>query len=179
MITFHDGLAWVAQLTMFLTLGLLVFPSRAGRRGAAGGTRWRWCSCSSRVRWPPWWRRRYRGFGAGERLVLGWAGLRGAVPVVLATFPVIEGVPGSREFFNIVFFAVLLSTLLQGTTFEALARAAGRHRDEAALPAAARSTSATARSPGAEIVEHVVSRMTPRPARACASSACRATRCLD
>ena len=50
-----------------------------------------------------------------ERLVLGWAGLRGAVPVVLATFPVIEGVePDARTFFNIVFFAVVISTLLQG-----------------------------------------------------------------
>ena len=57
--------------------------------------------------------------------MLGWAGLRGAVPVVLATFPVIEGVPHSLEFFNIVFFAVLLSTLVQGATFEPLARRLG------------------------------------------------------
>ena len=53
-----------------------------------------------------------------EKALLGWAGLRGAVPVVLAIFPVIEGVPRAREFFNIVFFAVLLSTILQGTTIE-------------------------------------------------------------
>ena len=46
------------------------------------------------------------GFSFRERLVLDWAGLRGAVPVVLATFPVIEGVEGSVELFNIVFFAV-------------------------------------------------------------------------
>ena len=45
-----------------------------------------------------------------ERALLAWAGLRGAVPVVLATFPVIEHVPHSLEFFNIVFFAVLVST---------------------------------------------------------------------
>ena len=56
--------------------------------------------------------------------MLGWAGLRGAVPVVLATFPVIEHVPRQRAmFFNIVFFAVVISTLLQGTTFEPLASA--------------------------------------------------------
>ena len=57
--------------------------------------------------------------------MLGWAGLRGAVPVVLATFPVIAGVPHSEEFFNIVFFAVLVSTVVQGSTFEPLARRLG------------------------------------------------------
>ena len=63
--------------------------------------------------------------------MLGWAGLRGAVPVVLATFPVIDGVPHSREFFNIVFFAVLVSTLLQGTTFEPLAQPLRRDDERA------------------------------------------------
>ena len=52
----------------------------------------------------------FAGFGAGERVILGWAGLRGAVPVVLATFPVIDHVAHGAEFFNIVFFAVLIST---------------------------------------------------------------------
>jgi hypothetical protein len=64
-------------------------------------------------------------FTLREQSVLAWAGLRGAVPVVLATFPVIEGVHGSLDFFNIVFFAVLLSTLLQGATFEPVAEALG------------------------------------------------------
>ena len=53
---------------------------------------------------------------------MGWAGLRGAVPVVLATFPVIEKVPRSIEFFNIAFFVVLVSTLVQGLTIEPIAR---------------------------------------------------------
>ena len=57
--------------------------------------------------------------------MLGWAGLRGAIPVVFATFPVIAGVGESTEIFNIVFFAVLVSTLLQGTTFDWLARRLG------------------------------------------------------
>ncbi len=121
---FHQGLAWVGQLAMFLMLGLLVFPAEldgvavegtvlalvlifvarpvavvAGTLGA--------------------------GFQHGERLLLGWAGLRGAVPVVLATFPVLAGVPRSLEFFNIVFFAVVFSTILQGTTIEPLARKLG------------------------------------------------------
>jgi cell volume regulation protein A len=64
-------------------------------------------------------------FDLRERVVLAWGGLRGAVPVVLATFPVIAAVSQSLEFFNIVFFAVLLSTLLQGATFEPLANRLG------------------------------------------------------
>ncbi len=65
----------------------------------------------------------YTGFSARERVVLGWAGLRGAVPVVLATFPIIAGVSESLEFLNVVFFAVLISTAVQGATLELLARA--------------------------------------------------------
>ena len=64
------------------------------------------------------------------------------MPIVLATFPVIEGVPGAEAFFNIVFFVVLTSTLVQGATFEPLARALGVTTDEPALLAAAASRSA-------------------------------------
>ena len=60
-----------------------------------------------------------------ERGLLGWAGLRGGIPVVLATLPVIDHVRGSVEFFDIVFFAVLVSTLLQGATVEVAARRLG------------------------------------------------------
>jgi cell volume regulation protein A len=73
----------------------------------------------------------FGGYPVRERLVLGWAGLRGAVPVVLATFPVLAGIPHSVEFFNIVFFAVLFSTILQGTTVEPLARRLGLSEEEA------------------------------------------------
>jgi cell volume regulation protein A len=121
---FHQGLALVAQVTMFVVLGLLVFPSQLGdvalegtilalvlvflaRPVAAVATT------------------AFARFTLREQSVLAWAGLRGAVPVVLATFPVIDGVPHSLDFFNIVFFAVLLSTLLQGATFEPFAQALG------------------------------------------------------
>ena len=60
--------------------------------------------------------------------MIGWAGLRGAVPVILATFPVLAGVPRSLEFFNIVFFAVLVSTVIQGSTVELLADRLGLTR---------------------------------------------------
>jgi hypothetical protein len=88
----------------------------------------------------------FSNFSIAERVVLSWAGLRGAVPVVLATFPVIEGVPQSLEYFNIVFFAVLLSTLVQGSTFEPLANWLGVTTEDPALEheAPRRPSSATA-----------------------------------
>ena len=87
--------------------------------------------------------------------MLGWAGLRGAVPVVLATFPVIDHVPGSLEFFNIVFFAVIVSTLVQGTTFEPLAARLGVTTSEPALPRPL-TEAGTIRRLGAEVVEYGV-----------------------
>ena len=130
---FHDGLAWVAQLTMFLALGLLVFPTQLDDFAWQGTLIAvvlvfvaRPLAVTIATAFAP--------LTFAERLVLGWAGLRGAVPVVLATFPVIEGVEGSLAFFNIAFFAVLLSTLLQGTTFEPIARALRATTEEPALP---------------------------------------------
>ena len=87
--------------------------------------------------------------------MLGWAGLRGAVPVVLATFPLIEGVPNAPRFFDIVFFAVVVSTLVQGTTFEWLARRLGLTTQEAALPTPL-ADAKTIRRLGAEVVEYPV-----------------------
>ena len=152
--TFHEGMAWVAQLTMFLVLGLLVFPRDllgvafegtilaivlvlVARPLAA-------VLCTAPFR-----------FSVPEQVVLGWAGLRGAVPVVLATFPVIDGIPRSHEFFNIVFFVVLLSTILQGTTFEPLARRLGVTTADPALPRPL-AESGTIRRLGAEVLEFPV-----------------------
>nr|MBA3299347.1 cation:proton antiporter [Thermoleophilaceae bacterium] len=73
------------------------------------------------------------GFTVRESALVGWAGLRGAIPIVLATFPVIEGVEHAGSFFNIVFFVVLTSTLIQGATFDPLARALGLTTSEPAL----------------------------------------------
>jgi cell volume regulation protein A len=121
---FHQGLAWIAQVAMFLVLGLLVFPSHLPGVAAEGTLLALILAFVARPVATVVSTVASR-FSFRERSILAWAGLRGAVPVVLATFPVIEGVPGSGDFFNIVFFAVLLSTLLQGTTFEPFARALG------------------------------------------------------
>jgi cell volume regulation protein A len=152
--TFHQGLAWVAQLTMFLTLGLLVFPSQLGDVAVEGTL----LALVTAVLARPI----AVAFATGtarysllERGLLGWAGLRGAVPVVLATFPIIEGVPKSLEFFNIAFFAVLISTVLQGTTFEPLAARLRLTTDEPAMPPPILEVGAV-RELGADVVEHVI-----------------------
>jgi cell volume regulation protein A len=151
---FHEGLAWVAQLGMFLTLGLLVFPSRLDDVAVEGtllalvvvffarplATALSTVGC---------------GFELREKALLGWAGLRGAVPVVLAIFPVIEHVPRAREFFNIVFFAVLLSTILQGTTIEPVARWLGVTTTEHVNASSVLEVGAV-RELGADVVEHVI-----------------------
>jgi cell volume regulation protein A len=151
---FHDGLAWVAQLSLFFVLGLLVFPSEFGGVWFEGTVLALILVIVARpvaafVATLP------ERFTIAERLALGWAGLRGAVPVVLATFAVIEGVSESQELFNIVFFAVLLSTLLQGSTFEPFARRLGVTTTEPALPRPL-TESGTIRGLGAEVVEYPV-----------------------
>jgi cell volume regulation protein A len=123
-ITFHQGLAWVAQLAMFLILGLLVFPGQLGGV-ALEATLLALVLVFVARPLAVYVGTLGAGFRQAERLLLGWAGLRGAVPVVLATFAVLAHVPHSLEFFNVVFFAVLLSTILQGTTVEPLARRLG------------------------------------------------------
>jgi cell volume regulation protein A len=151
---FHEGVAWVAQIALFLTLGLLVYPSRLGDFWLEGTALALVLVLVARplataVATAP------DRFTAADRITLGWAGLRGAVPVVLAIFPVIEHIRDSAEFFNIVFFAVVISTLLQGTTFEPLARRLGVTTSEPALPRPLAETG-TIRRLGAEIVEYPV-----------------------
>src|SRR4051812_34180054 len=131
--SFHQGLAWVGQVAMFVALGLLVFPSHlddVAFRGTVLALVLVFVSRPVAVAVSTLPMR----FTWTERAVLAGAGLRGAVPVVLATFPVIEGVSGSTRLFDVVFFAVLLSTLIQGTTFEPVARWLGATTDEPALP---------------------------------------------
>lgn len=152
--SFHEGLAWVGQLTMFLTLGLLVFPSQLDDVALEGTVVALVLVFVARPV-TVWVSTAFAGFSTAERLVLSWAGLRGAVPVVLATFPVIAGVPVGLELFNIVFFAVVLSTLLQGSTFEPFARRLGVTTNEPALPRPL-TEAGTIRRLGAEILEFPV-----------------------
>jgi len=149
--TFHQGLAWVAQVAMFVTLGLLVFPSQLGGV-ALEGTGLALVLIFLARPLAALLATLIARYSLSERLVLGWGGLRGAVPVVLATFPVIAGVSRSLDFFNIVFFAVLLSTLLQGATFEPLARRLGATTGAPALPVTPVDVG-TIRGLGSEVLE--------------------------
>ena len=121
---FHQGVAGLAQVSMFLVLGLLVFPSQLWDVAAEGTVLALVLTFAARPI-ATFIATAGSQFDVREKIVLGWAGLRGAVPVVLATFPVIADVPDSLRYFNIVFFAVLFSTVLQGTTFERLSEGLG------------------------------------------------------
>ncbi|UGS38451.1 K(+)/H(+) antiporter NhaP2 [Capillimicrobium parvum] len=151
---FHEGLAWVAQITMFLTLGILVFPSTLLDYWWQG-TLLALIICFVARPVATFTSTAFQGFSVREQTLLGWAGLRGAVPVVLAIFPVIANVPHDDELFNIVFFAVVISTILQGVSFVPLATKLGVTTDEPALPKPLMETG-TVRALGAEVVEYPV-----------------------
>ncbi len=121
LLRFHDGLAWLMQITMFLTLGLLVFPSRLVPVAGSGLLIAAALMLIARpvsifITLPG------RRFDIREKLFLSWVGLRGAVPIILATFPLLAQIPQADMMFNVVFFVVLTSVLLQGTTITPLAR---------------------------------------------------------
>jgi len=130
---FHQGLSWVAQISLFFLLGLLVFPSDL-MDVALEGTALALALIFIARPIATIVATQIDAFRFRERVMLSWAGLRGAVPIWLATFPVIAGVEGSELLFNAVFFVVVISTLLQGFTFEPLARRLGLTTGEAALP---------------------------------------------
>lgn len=124
----HDFLAWASQVVLFLTLGLLVFPSQlleiapiaipiavvlavAARPIAVA-------LCLLPFRYP-----------GREIAYVGWVGLRGAVPIVLATYPVLVGVPGAERLFHIVFFVVLVSVVVQAGSVGFATRLIGLERE--------------------------------------------------
>jgi cell volume regulation protein A len=132
-VAFHEGLGWVAQLALFILLGLLVFPSQlddVALKGLALSAVLilvaRPLATFAATALAP--------LNVREKLMLGWAGLRGATPIWLATFPVVAGIAGGQEEFAIVFFVVVTSTLVQGASFEPLATRLGLTTDEPALP---------------------------------------------
>ena len=107
--------------------------------------------------------------------MLGWAGLRGATPIWLATFPVVAGIAGGEEEFAIVFFVVVTSTLVQGASFEPLATRLGLTTDEPALPRRLLE-SGRIRRMGGDVIAYRLPEGAATPATGCASSSCRARR---
>jgi cell volume regulation protein A len=124
LVAFHQGVAFLAQIGLFILLGLYVFPSRLPEVVLSGLAL---AALVVLVVRPVavWLSTAFQGFTTRERTLLGWAGLRGAVPIVLATFPQADRLDGSGTIFDAVFFVVLVSTLVQGTTLEWVARRLG------------------------------------------------------
>ena len=148
--TFHEGLASTAQIGLFLLLGLLVFPSRLDAEALpALGV----AIVLVFVARPlavlvsvTWWTRR-----PADLALLSWAGLRGAVPIVLATFPLTAGYPEGQLVFDVVFFVVLISVLVQGLSMATVARRLGLVEEPDRLGSVAEVLPIDA--PGVEVLE--------------------------
>ena len=118
---FHDGLAWLMQILMFLTLGLLVFPSKVLPITWIGLIISAFLILIARpisvliclIK---------TDFSIREKAMVSWVGLRGAVPIILATFPLLAGVKNADLIFNIVFFVVITSSLIQGTSLTIMSK---------------------------------------------------------
>jgi len=118
---FHDGLAWLMQITMFLSLGLLVFPSHLVPVIGVGMLVSLFLIFVARPA-SIFLTLLFAKINIREKTMISWVGLRGAVPIILATFPLVSGVSQAEMIFNLVFFIVLTSALIQGTSIPLVAR---------------------------------------------------------
>lgn len=127
---FYDGVAWMSQISMFIILGLLVFPSRVV---PVMGTGLQVAAVLIFFARPlsVFISLAFSKFSIKQKIFISWVGLRGAVPIVFATIPMVYGVEESDLIFNLVFFVVLASVALQGTTITLAARFLGVEDKEA------------------------------------------------
>lgn len=119
--SFHEGLSWLMEIGMFLTLGLLVFPSQLPAVAPSAILLALFLLLVARpvavlLSLPT------PRFTWNEKAFIAWVGLRGAIPIVLATFPLLAGVEAAQQIFNVTFFVVIFSVLVQGTTLPLAAR---------------------------------------------------------
>lgn len=124
--TFMDGLTWLFQIIMFLCLGLLVNPHEMLLVAAVALLIGAFMILIGRplsifLSLLPFG----KSITTKSRLFISWVGLRGAVPIIFATYPVVANVPGANSIFNIVFFITILSLIVQGTTISRVARMLG------------------------------------------------------
>lgn len=130
--TFMDGFTWLAQIVMFITIGLLVNSDELMHPEVLilGGAVALFLMFVARplavfIGLLP-----FRRFSRRARLFVSWVGLRGAVPIIFATYPIVAGVENGRLIFNVVFMVTLISLLLQGTTVSGVANLLGLAYEE-------------------------------------------------
>lgn len=131
----HDALAWVGQISMFLVLGLLVFPSRLFEVAWQGIAMGLFLAFVARPVVITAFLLPFK-LPAKEIAYIAWVGLRGAVPIILSVFPVLSRAPGAERIFDIVFFLVVVNALLPGWTVSWLARKFGLEEARPPAPAA-------------------------------------------
>lgn len=120
--TFMNGLTWLFQIIMFLSLGLLVNPHEMLDIAAVALLIGLFMIVIARPVSVFACLLPFRNISNKARLFVSWVGLRGAVPIIFATYPVIAGIEGSQQLFNIVFFITLLSLVVQGMSISSFAR---------------------------------------------------------
>ena len=153
----HDAAAWLCQIALYLLLGSLAQPSELFRLAPTGIALGLFLALVARpisvvLCLLPF------GYSPREILYVGWVGLRGAVPIVLAIYPVMAGVEGAREIFNLVFFIVVVSALVPGATVRWMTTWLQLKADEAIPPPALLEIISTRVLTGAEIVSFFVSK---------------------
>jgi cell volume regulation protein A len=124
LVAFHEGIAFVAQVALFVVLGLLVFPRELPHVALPGLALAFLLMLVARPA-AVWVSTAVSEFTHRDRVLLGWAGLRGAAPIVVATFVLSSRVPHREAIFNAVFFVVVVSAIVQGSTLEWVARRLG------------------------------------------------------
>lgn len=115
-VTFFDGFTWLWQIVMFITLGLLVNPHELLPVAGIGLTVGIFMIIFARPITVFLCLLPFRNFTTKAKLYISWVGLRGAVPIIFATYPLIAGIENANLIFNVVFFITILSLLVQGTT---------------------------------------------------------------
>jgi len=149
---FHDGMAWLSQITMFVVLGLLVDPVSLLDVWLEGLLIALVLVLVARPAVVAPVLKAF-GFSVREIALVSWVGLRGSVPIILAIFPLMFGLPEAPLIFNVVFFVVLISATVQGSTLPWMARKLGLTEKPPAQPAATLEITALG-DVDAEIVEY-------------------------
>ena len=119
--SFLDGLTWLMQIGMFLTLGLLVNPGDMLKLAPMALLIGVFMMLVARPASVFLSLLPFRKINIRSKIFISWVGLRGAVPIIFATYPVVDGIPGSDQIFNIVFFITLLSLVIQGSSIPSVA----------------------------------------------------------